>query len=166
MTTADRDFHVRHEARNVIYRIVQEAGGKMIMRSDAFGTTREPEPLAGIAAATALGHAVTRSVAGFARRAREDGKTWAEIGAALGAEADPETGTTTGAAAFLVLASDLGSGSPSFGWSCPACGRTVLDYGPEMGHPEDQEQGHGGGCTRLAETVRAWRAEWEGDDND
>ena len=148
------------EPRDLILRDIFTLGVKVVRRpvirgDSALGTTPQPEPLAGIHAATTLRHAASRAVAECARYAREDGKTWTEIGAAM----EPAHGEDS---AFLAVASQMGRG-PTFAWPCPACGQTVIDYGPEAGSPEDQETGHGQGCTRLAAVIAAWNAQWEDD---
>lgn len=65
------------------------------------------DPLAVLAAVVSLRAALAGEERHAARRAREDGKTWGEIGAALGI-----TGSRLAAAerAFARLASDLGDG--------------------------------------------------------
>jgi len=122
------------------------------------------DPLAAITAATALGHAATAAIRDHARTAREDGRTWAQIGEAMGFRPDPRAGIDApyiAWKAFGAVASDLGSGQNSFAWTCPSCLRLIADYGPEAGSPADAEHGHAEGCARLAETVRAYDASWE-----
>jgi hypothetical protein len=143
MTPEPRDLIARD-----IFALGAEAVRRPVIHGDPeSGTMIQPEPLAGIRAATALRHAASRAVADCARYAREDGKTWAQIGAAMQPAHDEY-------AAFLAVASQLGRG-PSFAWTCGECGQTVIDYGPEAGSPEDQETGHGEGCTRLAAEIAA-----------
>lgn len=141
--------------RNAVRSLAIEAGAQMVerpvLRGEPGGHTRpEPEPLAGITAASALAAAARGAIRDHARYAREDGLAWSQIGEALGQGDDPE-------AAFLRVAADLGRG-PSFAWTCPACQATVIDRGPEYG-PLDAETGHADGCGRLAEAVRAWEGE-------
>ena len=141
--------------RNAIFTLGAGTVRRPVIRGDAAsGTTAQPEPLAGIRAATELRHAASRAVSGCVRYAREDGKSWTEIGAAMEPARDQ-------CSAFLAVASHLGRG-PSFAWTCPACGQTVIDYGPEAG-PNDSEQGHGDGCERFVATIEAWDAQWEDD---
>jgi hypothetical protein len=159
------DPDARRLIRNAIFDLTLGTGvvRRPVIRSDsASGYRAEPEPLAGIRAATALGHAVGRAKADGARYAREDGETWEQIGEALGFKPGPDLPPVS-ESAFRVLASDLGRG-PSFAWTCPACGQRVIDYGPEEG-PNDSEQGHGDGCERFVATIEAWDAQWE-DDSD
>jgi hypothetical protein len=145
--------------RNDIFALGAPAVKRPVVRgAPRTGMLQHPEPLAGIRAATALRHAASRAVADCARYAREDGKTWAEIGAAMEPPHDEYS-------AFMAVASQMGRG-PSFAWTC-SCGPVVIDYGPEAGSPADQETGHAEGCTRLAATVAAREAEiarWEDDD--
>jgi hypothetical protein len=141
--------------------MVTRAGGRMVKRDmfpdrpDMSWQQDEPEPLAAIIAAVALRNAASASLARSARNAREDGRTWEEIGEAAGCERNPVNGDTPGTTVFYLLASDYGSG-PSVTWACLACRKTVFDRGPEVGHPADAEQGHAPGCARLAETIRAY----------
>ena len=147
--------------RNAIFVLGAAVVRRPVIRGDsASGTRAEPEPLAGIRAATALRHAASAAAADCARYAREDGKTWEQIGEALGFKPGPDLPPVI-ESAFRVLASHLGSG-PSFAWTCPACGQTVIDHGPEAG-PHDSEQGHGDGCERFVATIEAWDAQWEDD---
>jgi hypothetical protein len=145
------------DPRNLIRNDITILGAAVVRRpvihgDPGSGTRAEPEPLAGIRAAAALRHAASRAAADCTRYAREDGKTWAEIGEAMGTGPDPD-------AAFLAVASRLGRG-PSFAWTCGSCGQTVLDYGPEAGL-HDSEQGHGDGCERFAAMIEAWDAAWK-----
>lgn len=156
----------RELIRIAIHTACREAGVKItprpVIASEPSGpSVPEPEPLAALAAARSLERAARDAWRQHAKAAREDGRTWADIGEALGYADDPQPGMTSVAEhAFAALASDLGRG-PSFGWTCPACLQTVLDYGPEMGHAEDAERGHAEGCARLAESARAYGAQWE-----
>ncbi len=55
-----------------------------------------------------------------------------------------------------------------FSWHCPACDEAIIDRGPYESHPEGNERGHGGGCTRFAAEVAAWQAErdsWDAEDD-
>ena len=120
------------------------------------------DPLKALGALTQLRAAVTRAERDAARRAREDGRTWHDIGEALGFKGlSGFPWTSVAERAFLATASDLGSG-PVVAWECPVCGGMVTDRGPETGHPADAEEGHRGSCARLTATVKAWNAQWEG----
>jgi hypothetical protein len=143
--------------RNAIFALAPEVVKRPAVRGvPRTGMLEHPEPLAGVRAATALRDAAVLAIADLARYAREDGKSWAEIGAAMEPVHDEYS-------AFGSVASQLGRGY-SFAWTCPACGQVVLDYGPEAGVPADQEQGHGGGCTRFAALVAAHEARMEDED--
>jgi hypothetical protein len=147
--------------RNAIFALAAETVKRPVVRGKPrTGMHLQPEPLAGIRAACALRHAASRAIADLARYAREDGKTWAEIGAAMEPPHDEY-------AAFLSVADQMGRG-PSFAWTC-SCGHVIVDYGPGAGHPEEAEQGHREGCTRFAALVAAHEAEtaqWEDDPHD
>jgi hypothetical protein len=149
---SDSDYEARELVRRAIREAVQRDGGEMILRSGPAGTTLEPEALAGIAAAAAIGHESRRLIGRYARQAREDGRTWADIARALGRDSDP-------AAVYRLLAVDLGSGLV-FTWTCPACGGNVSDRGPEYS-PEYAEEGHMEDCARFTTAVEAHNAQWE-----
>jgi hypothetical protein len=133
-----------------------------VIRSEPGGPARpEPEPLAAITAAVALSREATMAVRDHARTAREDGCTWDEIGEAMGYDTGaryPEPDRA--GAAFALLASDLGHG-PAFTWTCASCLGVILDCGPGTGSPAEAEHGHADSCTRLAEAVKAYDAQWE-----
>lgn len=156
----------RREITAAARRLVTTAGGRLVRRpvlrdDPVFGTREEPEPLAGMTAAVALKHAAVQAISDFAKAAREDGISWEELGVALGCEADPATGTTVGEAGFRAVAAGRGPWDHKvFYWRCWACGQHITDYGPEAGHPTDTEEGHAGGCKRLAAEVAAWTARW------
>jgi hypothetical protein len=154
--------------RGAVFTLVRESGGQITQRPVVTGepgwTANEAEPLAGITAAKHLEWGAAKAIRDHARRAREDGLTWARIGEAMGFAGDPQPGMTSVAEhAFQRLASARGRSS-SFGFTCGTCLKTVIDYGPECGHPEDCERGHAEGCTRMAEAVRAYRAQWDDDE--
>jgi hypothetical protein len=152
------------EIRSAVRRLVTDAGGQMIRRQ-LFRDfeAEEPEPLAGIRAAASLQFEAGQAVARSARYAREDGLSWEQIGEAL-YPAKPEPGDERKSVrAFNRLAYTYETfRSPSFTWSCPACGKRVTDYGPDSGmHPSEAEEGHAESCTRLAAAVAEFDAYWE-----
>ncbi len=151
MTTA-RDL-----IRRDIFTLVPDRIDRPVIpdRPDA-GTVPKPDPLPGIAAAAALRDEATAAIRDCARYAREDGRSWAQIGEAMGCP-DPD-------AAFLHVAERTGR-YPSLAWRCPSCGELVTDYGPALSAAADPEQGHAEGCERFAEAVRAWDAQWKDDEN-
>jgi len=163
------DYDTRHQIRRAVYELARQAGDRMVTRQGvrgepAFGTERAPEPAAEIRIAMALQDGARRYCLYAIQRAREDGLSWHAVGEALGFADDPGPGMTSVAErAFQYAARDLGAG-PSFTWRCPSCGNFVSDGGPEI-PLDDAERGHAGGCERFAETVRAWDASWE-DEND
>jgi len=149
----------RELIRNVIATAARGNGARMVTSQAVpghpeFGTVAGPAPLDGIRAALPLRHAITSLLAEFARAAREAGQTWGEIGEVLfdGTTLSPEDWP---AEAFACFAADYGSG-PAVPWTCPQCGATVTDRGPDAGGPADAGQGHAAGCARLAAACRAW----------
>jgi hypothetical protein len=107
-------------------------------------------------AATQLKFAVRRLTAEYARLAREEGRSWREIGVALGLKDMADADVDVADVAYEHLAGAPSSWRPAFAWVCPACRSTVLDHGPQAGHPADCEDGHADGCPRLVATVTAW----------
>jgi hypothetical protein len=155
--------------QQAVHEIVRELGGRSITRPmfrnrpDLGMTFIDVEPVAGLRVAAQLKRAAHLVGLDYVRCAREDGHTWQEIGVALGIEngTDPSISAATIAYDYAVANTTLGQ--PSFAWTCPACLGTVLDHGPEAGHPTDCEPGHTENCSRLAAQVAAWDAFWEED---
>lgn len=135
------------------------------IRQAVLKTTREAgaEPLAGVRAARVYEHAAARLAAGYVSRARADGTGWLEIGRALGLNAE-------GGYDVAVAAYERSRGADGFGvrlpfwFTCSSCGQQVTDRGPYIASPMDQEEGHAGDCARFAEAVRAYRAQWDEED--
>jgi hypothetical protein len=128
----------------------------------------EAEPAAGIGFALMLADAARHEIHGYIKRGRQDGLTWRQIGQALHLDRDAgDRGVPLDDAAFGYAAGAEHARpfeTVSFGWTCPSCGGVVIDYGPEAGHPEDSEHGHGPGCGRQAAAVAAWDARWADED--
>lgn len=154
--------------REAVAAIVSGEGGQMVTRPmfgdrPDLGTFREPEPLPAVRAARRLRDEAAAAVKSHVRRAREDGHSWAAIGEACGFVTDPDRGVPAESQAFTAVTPQPDGWvvrAATFTWICPACRETVHDYGPEAAHPADAEEGHGDGCTRLAEAVRAYDAKW------
>lgn len=162
----------RQWTRRALLDIVRQSGGHIVTqpmfrdRPDLDMTTSDAEPMAGVRAARHLEHAALALARGYVRQAREDGRTWHEIGAALdlGVSAG-HCGISLAEAAYDDAAGEPGSEyarryGRTFAWTCPACLATVSDRGPCSG-PADDEQGHADGCLRLADTITKWEAEWD-----
>ena len=161
----------RQEVLAAVQRIVRDTGGQFVTRPIFSGepdgpAARDAEPLAGMSAARAAELAARGLARRFVRAAREDGHTWAEIGAMLGLTAggDDGAGETIAEAAFSYAAGPPDSHwnrtyGPSVTWRCPACDGLVSDRGPVSG-PRDDEPGHTRGCQRLAAAAAAWEASW------
>ena len=129
-------------------------------RPDLDLAVTDAEPMAALRAATAIGQALRLISYEHVRQAREDGRSWREIGAALGLERHRGDGLSVAEAAYDQVAGEPSFRARSFAWTCPACRTTVIDRGPEAGRPEDCEQGHAQGCQRLAAAISAWDAQW------
>lgn len=147
---------MQHEARQQIRRSVAA------MTAD-LGDPRSAvhDPLAALRALVALRAAVTQAERDAARRAREDGRSWGDIGEALGFAEPGGTAQAAGAAYEHVMPGWFDRAHPGwFPWTCPSCGGNVRDYGPAL-PPDEAEKGHAEGCGRFTATVRAWDASWE-----
>jgi hypothetical protein len=93
------------------------------------------------------------------RRAREEGRNWAEIASLLQLDALPPDAGSKAALAFAYCAGLPAApkfAPPSFGWHCPACHQAVTDFGPGR-----VQHGHVPGCERLAADLAGWEHEHE-----
>jgi hypothetical protein len=92
-------------------------------------------------AAFALENAARSAGREYARMAREDGMTWAQIGMLLGLDVGTGDGATAAQTAFTYAAGlrAAADGPRMFLWQCPACRAVISDQGPgdERGHAED-----------------------------
>jgi hypothetical protein len=121
-----------------------------------------PTPMAGLWAADGLLRRVGQEVQQHARRAREAGHSWEQIGHAL--DIRPDGGRSAAEAAYERFAGTPASWplqGPSFVWPCPACDRVISDRGPYESHPDDNQPGHAKDCSRLAADLARWRASWD-----
>lgn len=121
-----------------------------------------PTPLAGLWAANRLAQRASGEVATHARRAREAGHSWDEIGRALGMDAGDGRCVAEGAyERFAGTPASWPQRGPSFVWRCLACDRVISDRGPYECHPDDNQPGHAKDCSRLAVELGRWRASWD-----
>lgn len=125
-------------------------------------TAAEGAPLASTRAARALDRAMQRLTIEHALRARGAGESWDDVALALDVASD---GRPDAAAAYLTtlgVRADDPWWSPARGvvWVCEVCEQAVRDYGPDMGSPDDREDGHARSCSRHAADVLAWEALW------
>ena len=151
--TEDPAYEARTQIRLAVYRIAGNRGDPRHVDYD---------PLAALRVLVCLRAAVTQAERDAARRVREDGSTWSDIGEALGFADDPGPGMTSVAerAYQYVIPAGRAIGRDGFPWICPSCGGQVRDYGPEI-PPDEAERGHAEGCERFAATMRAWDASWD-----
>lgn len=121
------------------------------------------DALAGLGAARLMQRVAEAAIADYAVEARTAGRTWTEIGAALGLTGEDWPGAVD-ERAFDQVAHGGGGWSRSLvRWRCPGCGQRITDTGPFTSHPADIESGHAAGCARYAADVAAWvqQAGWE-----
>ncbi|MCF7552164.1 hypothetical protein [Pseudonocardia sp. WMMC193] len=124
------------------------------------------DPLPGVRATRALVSAARGLLVEQVRDARAAGRSWEEIGEALGFAGSP-TDEPRAEAAFAEVVEGRrveptwhSSRTPSTYWRCRSCGELVTDYGPiGSSHPDDQESGHAATCTRHRAALARWRAD-------
>jgi hypothetical protein len=122
------------------------------------------DPLAGVRATKALANAARALLVDQARAARAAGRSWDEIGEALGLS-DGAADEPRAEAAFTEIVEGRRAQTywptfraPSTCWRCESCGEPVADHGPTgSSHPDDQESGHDESCERHAAALAAWR---------
>jgi len=157
----------RQWAARAVLGIVRDSGGQVVERpvfrdrSDLDLKVTGADPMAGLRAATGLKQASRKLSLDYVRYVREDGHSWHDIGVALGFSDDTELGISAAEAAYDYAAGTAMSAWRSFAWVCQHCRATIIDHGPEAGHPADCEEGHADGCTRLAAAVAVWAALWD-----
>lgn len=123
--------------------------------------TREglDDPLAGVRAAVLARGVAVAALRDYAMQARGAGRSWDDVGAALGLASGPGAGDgPRGEQAYLLLVEGrpLPEDAPSWSrwlvarWTCAACGQRVTDTGPFEASPLNTEDGHAGDCPRHA----------------
>ena len=129
------------------------------------------DPLAGVRAGRLVADVAAGALRYWALRARGAGRSWDDVGEALGLETDAcEMPRAEVAWEWLVEhrppAPRPQLETPSSAvWTCTTCRAQVRDTGPFASHPDDRETGHHDDCARRAAALKAWRVE-EGDDSD
>lgn len=150
---------------------VEQFGGEVVVEpieGYQFLTRRRlVDPLPGVRAAAVLRDVAWRVLVDAVEAARAAGRSWEELGEALGLPLD---GEPLGEVAFAFVverreperAREL-FWSPATSWRCASCGELVTDRGPFESHPDDNESGHATDCARHLADVRAWqtRTGWE-----
>lgn len=170
MTAPDRDRMMAdaagREVSSAVFRLVTAAEPDAFTVEPVFpgaaSTVRVPAPVPALRAALLLSRLFTGEARRQVRRAREAGVSWASLAPAVDAE-DAE-------AAYEWAVGPGGSrwDARSVLWRCPSCAELVTDWGPYNGHPDDNEHGHDGGCTRHVAEVAAWsrQDDWDDDPDD
>jgi hypothetical protein len=163
--------YARNAARRAAIDLAVHDGAQVIRRPLFRGdpaTVPDVEPLAGMRAAREIELGARDAIHGYIRDARHAGRSWHQIGTALGLVPGgdaQQVGDTVGEAAFTFAAGNPHSEiaqryGRAFTWRCASCEGLIVDRGP-FGHPVDAEPGHADGCSRLAETIAEWDAQWE-----
>lgn len=125
------------------------------------------DPLPGVRAAAVLRAAARWVLVDAVEAARAAGRSWDEVGEALGL---PDPDEPVGELAFALVVEGREPQRarelfrvPSASWRCGGCGEQVRDQGPFESHPADVESGHAADCTRHLADVQAWRKRtgWE-----
>ncbi len=175
MTTRHDPDDQRRVARNLVRRamldLARAVGAQTITRSAFRGshaTMPDVDPLVGLTASRRLELAAREHAAGYVRAAREAGRSWQDIGTALGLVSGgdaQQAGETVAEAAFTYAAGHPDTETArrygrSVTWTCGSCDAAISDHGLCNGPAED-ERGHAANCPRLAATIAAWDAEWE-----
>ena len=120
--------------------------------------------LAGIRAARKVGYAAETVARDYARHARGEGRTWAQVAEVLGITSAESDDPAADAFLWVAPTPSMPLDTISASWECLACGARVRDVGPYGGHPDDVEDGHAQGCTRHDDEVRAYLASTGWDD--
>jgi hypothetical protein len=126
------------------------------------------DPLTGVRAAAALRDAARRVLIDMVDAARAAGRSWGDVGEALGLSDD---GDPVGEVAFAFIVEGREPQRPrelfrvlSTSWRCAFCGELVQDRGPFESHPDDNESGHTDACARHRADVQAWQTRTGWDD--
>jgi hypothetical protein len=121
--------------------------------------TAKSEPLTRLVAAFELEHAAHAAQRNFIRYARENGRSWYEIGQALDLlwQAVVSKDSVADEAYDYALRYDrITAAKPSYTWTCQVCRQVITDHGPWPQLPK-QEEGHASDCSRWNHQVEAWR---------
>jgi hypothetical protein len=162
-------------AREQLHRLaerlaVEEFGGKVVVEPipgyQVLTRRRLVDPLPGVRAARALASASRGLLVEQARDARAAGRSWDEIGEALGLPNGAADEPRAEAAFDEVVENRRAEPvrrsfeAPSTYWRCGSCGGLVTDYGMSgSSHPDDQESGHAETCARHHAAIATWRTD-------
>lgn len=172
--TGDRPADVeaaRMAAKRAAVDLARRSGAELTARPAFPGAQfniPDLEPLIGLHASRRVELAARHAARDYVRQAREEGRSWHEIGQSLGLQPGTEpdsVGHTVADSAYTYVAGNPDSDyawhyGRSFAWHCRTCDQTISDRGPYFGLADD-EPGHAEGCQRLQATLAAREAEWE-----
>ncbi|MEG8177464.1 hypothetical protein GZH49_02815 [Nocardia terpenica] len=101
-----------------------------------------------------IGRIASGLVDDYVRKARGQGRTWAEIATVF--EIDPAEVDDPAIEAFERIAPPERFSDNHTSWTCTSCQQRVTDRGPWNPHPADNESGHGEGCERHQREINAF----------
>jgi hypothetical protein len=123
-------------------------------------------PLAGVGAALLARDVANAELRTYAEQARGAGRSWGDVGEALGIAPPTDDAPPDERAYRLVVESAVPSPKqptwsrrPVARWTCSSCGQRVTDHGPFAAHPDDTETGHSANCLRRARDIAAYNAD-------
>lgn len=163
-TTTSVETSARREVRRAVGTMLGEAAGRTVTLLRTTSSTLpgmntvSPEPIAAIEAAHAIEQASHALIKDLIRLAREAGRSWYEIGAALDLHgaAVVEKVSITEVAYDYALSFQNDRLTRTFTWTCPACRQLITDQSPFRDFP-DQEEGHAEDCARWTAELAEWR---------
>ncbi|MFC9438972.1 hypothetical protein [Nocardia sp. NPDC057030] len=100
----------------------------------------------------------------YARKARGQGRSWAEIADAFGIDRDEVSEPAV--AAFERVAPPERWTETNAYWTCTSCEQRVTDRGPYDADPTGNETGHGQDCERHQREISAYVSRFDRSDSD
>lgn len=162
--TADVDLG---QVRSIVDRAVKAAvpAGEMVerkLRPESDYGWPEPRPLAGLRAALTVARMAQDQAYTFAKALRGEGTSWSAIADLLDIAWSEDYSRQERAYELVAGPVSTISYDRYVFWACGGplgCGERITDRGPYNGYPADNEDGHAGGCRRLAAENEAYERE-------
>ncbi|WP_280442684.1 hypothetical protein [Nocardia brasiliensis] len=109
-------------------------------------------------------HRIAQGMASeYARKARGQGHTWAEIADAFSVDRDEVDEPAV--EAFERISPPERWRDNNTHWTCTSCEQRITDRGPYSANPADNETGHGEDCERHQREISAYRRDWDLDND-